>query len=123
MAGVTGAYANTSFKPYELSHAFKISGASHMLVHPSLLPVALETLQKTGVSESDAKKIVILMERRRNISPDLSRDGWISIEQLTPTTEGLSLPERFDGPKADEAAVIYFSSGMLHPFGHPNGKR
>ena len=111
MAGITAAYANSSFKPYELAHALKISGATHVLVHPSLLPVVLETLQKQGVDKDSAKRVVILMDRTRNISSDLLQDGWVTIEQLVPK-EGLDLPERFDGPMADEAAVIYFSSGV-----------
>ena len=99
-----------SYKELELAHAYRISGASHMLVHPSLLSVAVGTLKSLGISLAEAKKRVILMAHTKDIPVDIFREGWLSIDHLRPRYD-LDIPERFDGLASDETAVIYFSSG------------
>ncbi|KAJ3534679.1 hypothetical protein NM688_g7100 [Phlebia brevispora] len=109
-AGICPAYANMSYKEMELAHAYQISGASHILVHVSLLPVAVGMLASIGVQEDEVKRRIVIISSDREIPPDILAAGWISIDRLVPRDD-LTLPERFDGPDADSTAVIYFSSG------------
>ena len=99
-----------SYKEQELAHAYRLSGASHILAHPDLLPVVVRTLESLGISEREARSVVILMSFARDTPADLMQAGWLCIDHLKPR-DGLNLPERFNGHDADETAVIYFSSG------------
>lgn len=103
-----------SYKEAELAHAYKISKASHILVHASLLAVAIRTLESIGFTKPDARKRVIIASWDCDIPGDILAEGWVGIERLVPA-ESPSLPERFDGDAADETAVIYFSSGEYSP--------
>lgn len=81
-----------------------------MLVHPSFLPVAVRTFGTVGIGEAEAKLRIILMTLARDMPQDLAAQGWVCIDQVKPR-DGVVLPEKFDGTKADDNAVIYFSSG------------
>ena len=99
-----------SYKESELAHAWKISGASHILAHMSLLPIAVRTLDSLGMGIQEAKKRILLINKDRDIPADVRAQGWNSIDHIVPSS-GPQSPERFDGAAANETAAIYFSSG------------
>lgn len=93
-------------------HAYKISHASHIVVHLSLLPIAQAALATLGYSNEEAKKRVLILAPNQEIPKDVIAKGWAGIDRLVPHPT-LKLPERFDGPAADKPASLYFSSGKL----------
>lgn len=86
-----------------------------MLVHPTLLPIALETLKShLRMSEEEIRKRVIIMARKREYSDNLNNQGFLDLDDLLANCAHLpSLPERFEGQYAQTIASIYFSSGAL----------
>lgn len=89
-----------------------------MLVHPSLVSVAVDTLKThLGYSEGDIKRRVVIMARSNDIPPEVARQGLLNIDSLLDDCLPVaSLPERFDGDDAETIASIYFSSGALRSY-------
>ena len=114
-AGLIPAYANSNYVVPELVHALKISESTHILVSPPLLANAVSALAQLGHSKDDAKRRVIIMARKARIPDEIQREGWKGVDDLVPDDQ-LNLPERYDGPAAQETAAIYFSSGPLLAF-------
>lgn len=55
---------------------------------------------------------MLILAASQEIPKDIVAKGWVGIDHLVPHPT-LKLPERFDGPAADEPAAVYFSSGKL----------
>jgi 4-coumarate--CoA ligase len=98
----------------ELAHAFKISNASHVLVHPSLLKLAFLTLVSgaLGFTEAEAKRRVIVMASKKDVSKNVQAQGWATLDDIVTGVQPLGRPEPFDGEQSLETAAIYFSSGV-----------
>ncbi|KAI0345623.1 acetyl-CoA synthetase-like protein [Trametopsis cervina] len=111
-AGIVPGHTNSSYVADEVAHAYKISGASHILVHPSLLQLASSTLvSKLGFSEADVKRRVIVAARKKDVPADVAARGFLDLDDITKDVKPLDKPEPFDGNDAHETAAIYFSSG------------
>lgn len=104
--------ANTAYTPTELAHQLTDSGAYHILLHPSLLPVALQTLELLKVSPEEAKKRIVIMGLKGETaySSELDAGGWIRMEDLL-NKGRLEKEEPFEGPLAEEVAALCYSSG------------
>ena len=107
------AFANASYGPEELAHAFKVSNSSHIVVHPQGLPTVLRCLALAGFQGAEAKRRIIVMALGRETPSDVAQQGWKSLDDLVPDKNAF-LPEKFDGRDAKETAVIYFSSGWRY---------
>lgn len=114
-SGTCAAYANSNYVEGEFAHAFKISHATHVLTHLSLLPVVRRGLASLGYSIEDMKKRVLLLAKDGDIPSDVRAERWVGLDRLVPHPS-LKLPERFDGPASDGHAAVYFSSGELSPW-------
>ena len=55
-AGIACALANPAWSASGLAHAVKVTGASHILAHPSAMLLVLETLQSMGHSLDEARR-------------------------------------------------------------------
>ena len=104
---------NPTWSSGELAHAIKVSGASHILAHPSAMSLVLETLQSMGHSLVEIKSRVIVMAPGSETPAEHKSGGWVGLDGLDYTPVA-SVPERFDGDAAEATALIYFSSGMLY---------
>lgn len=109
--------ANPLYTEYELSHAMKVSRASHVLAHASVMPLVLGTLQSLGRSQEDIKRSVIIVSPEDEIPAEYKSGGWARLSKLDYTPVP-SVPERLDGGACDTTAFIYFSSGQ-HPRASP----
>jgi 4-coumarate--CoA ligase len=98
----------------ELAYAFKISNASHILVHPSSLKLALLTLvsDTLGFTEAEAKRRVIVIANKKDVSKDVQAQGWATLDDIVTGVKPLARPEPFDGEQSLETAAIFYSSGM-----------
>ncbi|KAI0704341.1 AMP binding protein [Cytidiella melzeri] len=111
-AGICPAHANSAYLENELAHAFRISNASHVLVHPSLLNITFITLVSTlGYTDNDVKSRIILMAYKKDVPTGIRAQGWLDLDDIVEGVEPLDKPESFDGEQAHETAAIYFSSG------------
>jgi 4-coumarate--CoA ligase len=106
-AGFKCTLANSGYTPSELSHQWKDSRAEVAYVHPELLPVVLEMFVLMRVSPAQARKRIILASFAYQ-KPLPS--GFVTMDQLM-AGESLEQEERFDGPLADETALLCYSSG------------
>ncbi|KAF8326387.1 uncharacterized protein EI90DRAFT_2930282 [Cantharellus anzutake] len=107
-AGVIGAFANTAYTPPELAHQLVNSCASHVFVHPSLLPVVVATYDLLKVPLDEARKRTIVMSWKNE---DVFK-GWTSFGDIMTLAKGKqSAPEDFNGERANETAFLFYSSG------------
>lgn len=79
-------------------------------MHPALFPIALAALKILKVDEAKAKQRVVLLEKTRNVPPQLISEGWIKLEDLMADKRELAI-ENADGDKSNETIFIYYSSG------------
>lgn len=108
-AGMTCVLGNPAWSPAELAHAFAVSDASHVLAHPSVLPLVRDTLRSRGLAERDVLRRVLLAVEGA-LPQELRTAGWVGLDALD-CTPVAGVPERMDGDAADATALIYFSSG------------
>jgi 4-coumarate--CoA ligase len=110
--------ANSAYTPQELLHQYQDAKPKAIFVHPVLVPNALSMLKLAGLSEEQARSRLILCNFRGLYGP---------ISEITrglPTLDDLlgrgTLQEevRFEGPDAEEAAILCYSSGTT---GKPKG--
>jgi 4-coumarate--CoA ligase len=88
-----------------------------MLVHPTLVPVAVDTLQEhLKFTKQDIKRRTVIMAQKKDVPAQLAKYGLLDLDDILAGCEPLaSLPERFDGKDAQSIAAIYFSSGNCLP--------
>lgn len=113
-AGIRCSLANSAYTPAELAHQFLDSTAKIVVVHPDLLQVALDMFTLLRVAPDAARKRVVLA------SYDFSGtvpEGFITMHDLL-SRGVLEQEEKFDGPDADETAILCYSSGTT---GKPKG--
>lgn len=110
-AGICAALVNPALVEDELAHTFKVSGASHLLVDASVLPLVMGTLRRLGYDAAEMKKMVVILSADGTIPAKYKAEGWIGMEMLD-CSPVQSVPERFDGDASLETAFIYFSSGL-----------
>ncbi|EKM50352.1 uncharacterized protein PHACADRAFT_104699, partial [Phanerochaete carnosa HHB-10118-sp] len=109
-AGIVCSPANPLYTEYELAHAVKVSRASHVLAHASVMPLVLSTLRSLGRSQEDIRRSVIIVSPEDEIPAEYKSRGWASLSKLDYTPVP-SVPEHLDGGASDATAFIYFSSG------------
>jgi 4-coumarate--CoA ligase len=113
-AGFRCTLANTGYTPSEVLHQWRDSRADLVYVHPDLLPVVVDMFALAKITPTAArKKIVIASFAYQKPLPP----GYITMDQLM-GQESLEQEERFDGPLADETALLCYSSGTT---GKPKG--
>lgn len=106
-AGICAALVNPALVEAELAHAFTASGASHLLVDASALPLAARTLRTLGYAPGEMRHIVVVVSAD---GAPRAGDGWTGMDALD-CAPVPGVPEAFDGDAADASAFIYFSSG------------
>jgi 4-coumarate--CoA ligase len=104
--------ANGGYTARELLHQYMDSGARVALVHPTLVGTTFDMFKLAGVSETEARKRIVVMEFGFGVP-----DGLIGMQDLM--GKG-SLPheERFDGEQSNETFLMCYSSGTT---GKPKG--
>lgn len=110
-AGVIASFANAGYTDVELAWVYQITRSSHIFVHPSLLSKAVSALECLGVSKEDAQKRLILMAMKDSLPSDILGQGWVTLDTLM-SPEKAHAPVKFDGQRAQETALIFFSSGV-----------
>ena len=105
------ALVNPLFTEKELAHAFDTCSASHILVHTSVLPLVLTTLQNAGRTRDEIRRTVVIISPSSEVPPELTSAGFVNVDKLD-YTPVKTVPERFDGNASQATAFIYFSSGM-----------
>ncbi|EIN06725.1 acetyl-CoA synthetase-like protein [Punctularia strigosozonata HHB-11173 SS5] len=109
-AGLRVTLANTAYTPGELKHQYTDSGASAIFVHADMLPIVLQMLQLCGVEGADARRRIIIAEWPGTGTAANRLPGYLALRSLL---SGKALPHevRFDGPAANETALLCYSSG------------
>ncbi|KDQ09386.1 hypothetical protein BOTBODRAFT_179083 [Botryobasidium botryosum FD-172 SS1] len=105
--------ANTAYAPSGLAHQLKDSGAYYVFVHPTLLPVVVETLAHLGASPAEIKERVVIMALEREAeatTAEVDAGGWIQLEDLL-NKGSLGREEPFDSAQAEETVTLCYSSG------------
>lgn len=113
-AGLRATLANSAYTPRELAHQWSDSGAQAVFVHPSLVPVVLETFQLLKMLPSEANKRIIIAGWATN---DKGPGGPIQMEQLLGKGK-LEKEEEFAAEQAQETTLLCYSSGTT---GKPKG--
>lgn len=108
-AGFTVSLANPAYTASELHHQFHNSGAAVALVHPTLVPIALDVLTRVGYSADEARARCVVLDYA-GLSGVPAPKGHATLDGLL--THGTLVEEaRFDGRDADETAFLCYSSG------------
>jgi len=95
-AGVRGTFSNVAYTPAELAHQVGNSRASHIFVHPDLVPIVLDTLALLKVPKKDFKKRVIVLTKTGE-----GPKGFITFADVMKHGKQLK-PEDFNGDKVYE---------------------
>ena len=94
--------------PFELDHLLRTSEVSRLIIHPSLLPQALEAAHKLGLSDDR----IYLIEGRA--------PGRVTLSQAIREVRNRNVPRVPTKPiKRDSLAYLVFSSGTS---GLPKGE-
>lgn len=105
-AGIVFSGANAAYIPSEAAHQIADSGAKLLLVHPSVLPVALAATEQLGWSKERQVKNIVIAVRKDEAGPTderfLTLDSLISDQMLE--------PHRIVKPK-ETVAYLGYSSG------------
>ncbi|KAI0036169.1 AMP binding protein [Vararia minispora EC-137] len=110
--GSRATLANSAYTSAELQHQYTDSGARVIFIHPTLVGVALDMFKRIGISETEARKRLVLMDLSVK-----SQDGILGLQDLLGRGQASSV-EPFDGHLADETALLCYSSGTT---GKPKG--
>lgn len=115
-AGLVPTLANSAYTARELAFQWNDSDAKAVLVHPALLPVILEMFKSLDVSASDARRRIIIADYDQ-----VNREGalgqFLHLEDLLGVGSWKE-EEEASGEKADETALLCYSSGTT---GKPKG--
>lgn len=114
-AGLRMTLANSAYTPHEVLHQWKDSRAKAVLVHPSLVPVLLETFKLLGLDIADARRKIILADWGAPSQPGFG--DFITMTDLL-GKGSLAEEEKFPGEQANETALLCYSSGTT---GKPKG--
>lgn len=112
-AGLRATLANSAYTASELAHQYSDSCAKLVLVHPALLPVAVDMFKLLKVDPRDAQKRIIVAGWGLDSK---GPSGFLQVEQLL--GKGTLQPERFDGDLSNETVLLCYSSGTT---GKPKG--
>ncbi|GAA5837083.1 hypothetical protein JCM5353_002489 [Sporobolomyces roseus] len=105
-AGIVFSGANAAYIPSEAAHQIADSGAKLLLVHPSVLPVALAATEQLGWSkERQVKNIVIAVRKDEAGAAD---ERFLTLDSLI--SDQLLEPHRIAKPK-ETVAYLGYSSG------------
>ncbi|GAA5899469.1 hypothetical protein JCM6882_009126 [Rhodosporidiobolus microsporus] len=105
-AGLVFSGANAAYTPKELAHQLEDSEAKLLLVHPSILDIALAATSSLGwTSEQQRQRIIYAVKQDEVGSADSS---FSSLESLI--SDQLFTPHRIDTPR-DTIAFLGYSSG------------
>lgn len=113
-AGFKCTLANSSYTPPELAHQWKDSQADLIFVHPALLQVTLDMFTLVKISPEDFKTRIVLATHGLTAGVP---SGFFTMEDFI-SKGSLSQEEKFDGPDANETALLCYSSGTT---GQPKG--
>jgi len=113
-AGFKCTLANSSYTPPELAHQWKDSQADLIFVHPALLQVTLDMFTLVKISPEDFKTRIVLATHGLTAGVP---SGFFTMEDFI-GKGSLSQEEKFDGPDANETALLCYSSGTT---GQPKG--
>ncbi|KAF7795577.1 hypothetical protein EIP86_006739 [Pleurotus ostreatoroseus] len=114
-AGLRMTLANSAYTPREVLHQWTDSKAKAVLVHPSLLPVLLETFKLLDLSFTDAKRKIIVADW--GLPPQSSFNDYITMSDIL-GKGSLAEEEKYTGEQANETALLCYSSGTT---GKPKG--
>ncbi|KAI0079315.1 AMP binding protein [Panus rudis PR-1116 ss-1] len=115
-AGLPATLANSAYTPRELAYQWKDSNAKVALVHPLLLPVALEMFRGMNLDSKEIKRRVIIADYgATDRAGDLAQ--FLHLEDLCKVGSWKE-EEKFPGAQADETALLCYSSGTT---GKPKG--
>lgn len=105
-AGIVFSGANAAYIPSEAAHQIADSGAKLLLVHPSVLPVALAATEQLGWSkERQVQNIVIAVRKDEAGAAD---ERFLTLDSLI--SDQLLEPHRILKPK-ETVAYLGYSSG------------
>ena len=107
---MVGAFANPSWTDTELANALRTSKSTHILSHPAVLPTVVKALASLDICEEEAKKRIILLSPRTTIPAQILSADWLTVDDLVPEPVS-TIPEKFDGARSEETALVFFSSG------------
>ena len=115
-AGLCMSLASAAYTPRELEHQWKDSRAKAIIVHPSLLSVALKMFERLDMSSTEAMRRIVLMGWQ-SVFTERSFDEYISLSDLF-GRGSLQEEEKFSDSQAEDTAVLCYSSGTT---GKPKG--
>ncbi|TFK50221.1 AMP binding protein [Heliocybe sulcata] len=81
-AGVRVAFASSASEVKGLVHVLRLTGSSHVLVHPTLLSLTISAWRSLGLNDNDAKARTILLASS-SMAPVVWEDSYIDIDQIT----------------------------------------
>lgn len=114
-AGIRATLANSSYTARELEYQYKDSQSKVVIVHPAMLPIALEMFKSLGLSEREVKQRVIIADYGMDRVP--GTEQFVNIDALL-GKGALKEEEKFSGELANEVAFLCYSSGTT---GNPKG--
>ena len=113
-AGARATLANSGYTPDELKFQYEDSRAHLVIAHPDLVGVVLEMFKLKGVSETEARRRIVLAELG---GTQARKDGLLGLDVLM-SQGALTAEETFEGDQADETTLLCYSSGTT---GNPKG--
>ncbi|KAL5527262.1 hypothetical protein ACEPAG_6053 [Sanghuangporus baumii] len=113
-AGLKASLANAAYTPPELAYQYQDSGASFVITYPALLPVVLKMFESLKIDAKQARERIVIAGWGLK---DKGPKGFNQMEDLLGAGR-LENEERFDGPLANETALLCYSSGTT---GKPKG--
>ena len=121
-AGLRCTLANSAYGPQELKYQYEDSGARIIFVAEELIPVVFEMFKLLDVTELEARRRIIVLEKGLewaggpSIPRAISAKGLKTLAYLIKTGGKLVHEESFDGKQAHETVYLCYSSGTTRFF-------
>ncbi|KIP08647.1 hypothetical protein PHLGIDRAFT_103986 [Phlebiopsis gigantea 11061_1 CR5-6] len=115
-AGLCISLASAAHTPRDLEYQWTDCRAKAIMVHPSLLHVALMMFERLDISLAEARRRIVLADYACALARQTAGE-FICMSDIM-CKGSLEQEERFDGDRAEETTLLCYSSGTT---GNPKG--